>query len=235
MIFDSVAGASCPFAIDCLSKADRVTGKIKDGKDTKFRCYAASAEALYPTVRLLRWHNFDLLKQTKGTKQLTDLISDSITNSKYFSKKITHVRIHTSGDFFKKDYFQAWLNVAKLFPNLTFYCYTKAIHFWVEEKNNVPNNFILTASKGGKFDLLIDSHNLKKCEVVYSVEEAISKDLPIDHEDTYPLVPNQSFAILIHGTQPAKTEASKAMMKLRKEGLNGYGKASKRIKKLKAA
>ena len=26
------SGYTCPFAVDCLSKADRITGKITDGK-----------------------------------------------------------------------------------------------------------------------------------------------------------------------------------------------------------
>ena len=52
--FTLPAGYTCPGAKDCLSRADRITGKIKDGPDTEFRCFAASAEAVYPSLRAAR-------------------------------------------------------------------------------------------------------------------------------------------------------------------------------------
>ena len=38
------AGHSCPGALECLAKADRHTGRVTDGPDTKIRCWAASME-----------------------------------------------------------------------------------------------------------------------------------------------------------------------------------------------
>ncbi len=35
--FTLPAGWTCPGAKDCLSRADRVTGKVTDGADTEFR------------------------------------------------------------------------------------------------------------------------------------------------------------------------------------------------------
>ena len=49
--FSLPSGYTCPFAVDCLSKADRVTGKITDGRDTLFRCFSASDEARSPNAR----------------------------------------------------------------------------------------------------------------------------------------------------------------------------------------
>ena len=43
--FSLPSGWTCPGAKDCHSRADRDTGKIKDGKHTEFRCFQASAEA----------------------------------------------------------------------------------------------------------------------------------------------------------------------------------------------
>ena len=45
-----------------MSRANRETGKIQDGPDTLFRCFAASAEATYPSLRKMVWHNFELLR-----------------------------------------------------------------------------------------------------------------------------------------------------------------------------
>ena len=49
--FSLPSGHTCPFALDCLSKADRITGKITDGLNTLFRCFQASIEAISPTAR----------------------------------------------------------------------------------------------------------------------------------------------------------------------------------------
>ena len=62
--FTLPAGHTCPGANECLSRADRITGKIKDGPNTLFRCFAASAEAVYPSLRKMVWHNFELIKAT---------------------------------------------------------------------------------------------------------------------------------------------------------------------------
>ncbi len=67
------AGWSCPGAKDCLSKANRETGKLTDGKETVFRCFAASAEALRPNVRDSRWNNFELLRG-KSVEQMVVLM-----------------------------------------------------------------------------------------------------------------------------------------------------------------
>ena len=39
--FTLPAGYTCGGAKDCLAYADRKTGKVRDGKETKFRCFMA--------------------------------------------------------------------------------------------------------------------------------------------------------------------------------------------------
>lgn len=214
--FNLPAGHTCPFADICHSKADKNNGKITDGETTVFRCYAASQEVLYANVRKSRWENYEVLKAIgKNPIGLADIINDSLP------KKAKIVRIHSSGDFFTQEYFDAWLIVAKNNPNVLFYAYTKSLRFWVKRLTNIPKNFVLTASKGGKEDLLIDVHNLRYSEVVYSIEQANSLGLEIDKNDILAQTNGNSFALLIHGTQPKGTKASEAKIKLEKEGLIG--------------
>lgn len=216
--FSLPAGHSCPFAHDCLSKADRKTGHIKDGKHTQFRCFAASGESSFPNVRKARWHNFNLLAG-KDLNGMVELISKSLP------KFASMIRIHVSGDFFSQTYFDAWNEVAKRHPNVTFYAYTKALPHWVKRFGSLSKNFLLTASKGGTHDKLINEFGLKYAEVVYSEKEASDKNLDIDHDDSHAYTPDgKPFALLIHGTQPAGTPAAKAMSALRAEGKNGYGR-----------
>ena len=129
--FSLPAGHSCPFALDCLSKSNKETGKLTDGKNTLFRCFAASAEAVYTNTRLARWYNFDLLR--KETNQVK-LILNSIP------KQAQIIRVHVSGDFYNQQYFDNWLKVAQLRPDIIFYAYTKSLNFWINRIDQIPVN-----------------------------------------------------------------------------------------------
>ena len=206
--FSLPAGHACPFANECLSKADKLTGKLTDGPNTQFRCFAASAEAVYPNVRIARWHNFDLLKKL-NSNEAADLILNSLP------KKANIVRIHVSGDFFNEAYFMAWLQVAKLRPNVLFYAYTKSLIYWVNYIKEIPNNLVLNASEGGKLDAQILEHGLKFAKVVYSPEQAEELGLLIDHTDEAAYKTKESFALLIHGQQPKGSKASQSIKDLK--------------------
>jgi hypothetical protein len=87
---------------------------------------------------------------------------------------------------------------------------------------SIPDNFKLTASVGGKFDDSFAKYELKSATVVFSEAEAQAKGLPLDHDDSHCWKQNKSFAFLLHGTQPPKSDASRALMSLRKLGIGGY-------------
>ena len=122
---------------------------VKDEDNNKFRCFAASQEAQYPNVYKARKYNFDLILKTLNSKngfyKTYELINDSI--QKHKTKNINKVRIHSSGDFFNGQYLSAWLAVARLNPNLKFYCYSKSLHLFGTNVS-IPDNFFLTASMG---------------------------------------------------------------------------------------
>lgn len=222
--FSELSGHTCPFALDCFSKAVDVDGKrhIEDGKYTKFRCFSASQEALFPGVYNARKHNTDLVTACKTAEDYAHLIQTSLP------AKAKYIRIHVGGDFRLKRHFQAWNAVAQLNPDKVFYAYTKALPFWVQLKDSLADNFVLTASRGGKRDDLIDSEGLREAVVVFSEDEAKSLGLEIDHDDSHAALPslrNQSFALLIHGTQPKGSEAAKAVATL--DGKGTYGKGAK--------
>ena len=51
--FDILSGIDCPFAFNCKSQAEVQedgSRRIKDGPDTKFRCFSASQEVLFTNV-----------------------------------------------------------------------------------------------------------------------------------------------------------------------------------------
>ncbi len=214
------AGHACPFAKDCFSKADRITGKITDGSETRFRCFSASNECRATTVRKARWRNFELLQAARTVQGMADLIQASLPFG------ISFVRIHVGGDFFNETYFKAWLNVAIANPSIIFYAYTKSLGYWVKYKKLIPSNFRLTASRGGKLDALIEKHNLVSAEVVFSTEEARRKGLEIDHDDSQAIKASKSFALLLHGTQPVGSLAGEAWNGIKKL-IGGYSRNGK--------
>jgi hypothetical protein len=63
-------------AVECLSRANRETGKIVDGKQTLFRCFSASQETLYPVVRVQRWKNFDALSKLSRSEMVALIASN---------------------------------------------------------------------------------------------------------------------------------------------------------------
>ena len=132
------------------------------------------------------------------------------------------IRAHIGGDFFNQSYFLAWCDLALAFAPTWFYSYTKRIDLWIANQNSIPSNFELNASWGGKHDHLITTHNLKSAQVVYSKQEAEKKGLEIDNDDSHAYTRGPSFAQLIHGTQPAGSEASKALTLLKLSGWTGY-------------
>lgn len=213
------AGYACPGAQNCKSQCVQTSEgyRIKDGPKCEFRCFAAIDEVLKPNVRESRWHNFNLLKG-KTVAEMVDLIEASLptVNWRYI------IRLHVSGDFFSQDYFDAWLQVAVNHPQTIIYTYTKSLPYWIARKGVLPSNMRLVASRGGRWDNLIEANGLRSARVVYSEAEAASLGLPIDHDDSHAYDFAGDFALLLHGTQPKGSKAAEAWSALKKIGKGGY-------------
>jgi len=235
--FSLPAGATCPKASLCLSTVkERKDGTryLVDGKACEFRCFAASQEVMYTETYKARKHNLQTLKGARNKLRVLDNAVNGVDRdslkfgkgnakldknakakgllkSKY--KKI--VRIHVSGDFFNKSYFDAWVDTARKNPDMLFYAYTKSVQFWIDHLpktkaskpvSGIPGvpNLVLTASKGGKDDALIAKHNLRFAEVFQTETEARKAGLKVDQDDSLAMTPGKSFALVVHGVQPAK-------------------------------
>lgn len=219
LIFNLPAGKTCPGASICKSFA--IVGsdgkrKIKDTSDTEFRCFAASSEVQYDNVFHNRAENLQNVVQQLSKGNLAQSLHDSIQANR--KKNTKRVRIHESGDFFNAAYLQAWIMVAMHNPDLDFYCYSKSLNLFMGLE--LPSNFYLTASYGGKFDYLIDEGFFPRyAKVVESVEVADALGLEIDVDERH-CFDNKPFALLVHGTQPAGSEIGKfarANRKVKKE------------------
>lgn len=232
LIFSLPAGYSCPNAGVCKTFADREHGTIMDlpqpgSKVSSFRCFAVMSETK-PSVRSARWHNWDLLRTaifSNGNQALN--VRNLIETSLAVQKPKKYIRIHESGDFWTENYMKAWIMVAQARPKQIFYAYTKSLNMWLNLKDNIPNNFKLTASYGGVLDQMIEQFPevfYRTSRVVYTEQEAADLGLEIDHDDSH-CFGDKPFALLVHGVQRKQSEASKAIEKRKKEnGFVGYGK-----------
>jgi len=222
--FDLLSGHSCPFAEACLAKVKNINGRRKfiDGPLTQFRCFSASQEAIHTNVYNKRLNNLNLLKN-KTTNEMVAIITHAMPNNLGIG------RIHVAGDFFNKRYFKAWIKIALMFPDRLFYAYTKALPYWIEHIEAIPENLILTASYGGKYDKLITELDLRSAIVVYSYDEAKQLGLEVDHNDSHaanPLTKDKNFALIIHGIQPKGSKAADAVNQLKRNNQRfSYGRA----------
>ena len=230
LIFSLPAGTTCPGADKCLAFVKELNGKrsIVDGPQMEFRCFAASGEGQYPNVYNSRQHNWTTVKnliKDFGVGKAGLMVAEYIQSIRKKSTKL--VRIHESGDFYSADYFAMWMHVCRLIPDLKFYAYSKNLPMILDYgMEMLPKNFYLTASKGGKFDYLIEEGFFPRYSVVVMNDsDAEAMGLEVDHDDSHCYKQDGPFALLVHGIQAAGSEWGKA---IRARGNNkqftGYNK-----------
>jgi hypothetical protein len=231
--FSLLSGHTCPYARDCESRAmyqENGKWKIVDGTHTEFRCFSASEEVIYPNVRESRINNMQLIEAAAvDINKALEIIAVN------FPAKCEVLRIHVGGDFKTQAYFDTWVEYARRNPSVLFYAYTKSLPFWIKRANDIPENFMLTASRGGYKDELIKTHNLREAIVINpalgnhkiidahhaSVDDVVYE---IDHDDYHAASKGGSFALVLHGIQPAGTAAAAGLKSLK--GFGSYNQVS---------
>lgn len=117
-------------------------------------CYARKAERQYKQVLPCRLDNFTMSQQRSVFRQdMKTAIEKELKRKRCQGKKV-YFRIHGSGDFYSVDYYLAWCDIARDFPNVRFLAYTHSIHrLWLahfpehfEMHADRPNNFIVRYS-----------------------------------------------------------------------------------------
>lgn len=108
-------------------------------------CYARQGAYTWPSTINAREFNLEMARR----KDFADLAIDDLGRM----RKVKTVRVHDSGDFFNQTYVDAWAKIARAFPGILFYAYTKSLHL---DFSDMPENFKITQSEGGKLDDQID-------------------------------------------------------------------------------
>jgi hypothetical protein len=229
--FSVLSGHTCPYAKTCHSRVEEYTddsGKVRkrliDGEHTLTRCFSASQEALYPSLYASRKANTAVIALADTSVQLA---AEALLVNLPKRRNLRAIRVHVGGDFKTQSYFDAWLEVARQRPDLTFYAYTKSLPFLVRRIEEIPTNFVFTASYGGWKDRMIDEYSLRFARIVFTGEQAELLGLEIDHDDSHAIVNGASFALLLHGVQPKGSEAAEALKQLKKQGIGSYSRKQK--------
>jgi hypothetical protein len=141
-------------------------------------CYARNGTYRFPKVKAAHARNLKMvLDNLEGWKAaMIEEVAKRVKRGGY-------VRIHDSGDFFSDDYLEAWIDIARNIPSVTFYAYTKEVLRFkrLAERQYysatgggyfpwAPRNFKWLYSLGGKQDHLIDLDRDRHAEVFPTAE-----------------------------------------------------------------
>lgn len=102
-------------------------------KECKKFCYANKGNFKFEAIRACHQDNYSASKKKSFVSELSNQI-------KKLGSKIKYIRIHGAGEFYSSGYFNKWVEIAKLFPNITLVAYTKNYDI---NCSNLPDNFIV--------------------------------------------------------------------------------------------
>lgn len=162
--FGITAAKYCPFKGQCA---------IDGG------CYAMQGAYIWNNVA----QAFEKRGELTKTDQFIPAMSKEIAN-KYKRLKdgmTLAIRIHDSGDFYSVEYVDKWIQIIRSFPEVQFYAYTKSIPFF--KNKQLPNNFTVIFSYGGKLDHLIDRQTDRHSAVFSTLEQLLDSGYADAHKD----------------------------------------------------
>ena len=182
---DDKAYITCPGAGACLAL-----------------CYARQGTFNFKGSKRVRINNHQALLFTYNTQGF-DAVVDSLDEQvKSVTRTTAVIRLHDSGDFFKKWYAQAWVEVMARHPSILFYAYTKS--FPMFKDITIPSNFRLTYSFGGKFDSQIDGPNSR---IFPTLDERVAAGYVDGNESDMPAILGEhDIGLVYHGNKKPTEE-----------------------------
>jgi protein gp88 len=168
-------------------------------------CYARQGAYNWPAVKAAYEARY---QATKNAAQFYLLMSDELKRVEKRALKLNKqlvIRIHDSGDFYSRDYFNTWIGLIQAFPKVVFYAYTKQVEMLRDEK--LPVNFKLNFSFGGKQDKLIRPEVDSNSRVFATKAELIRaryKDTSEDDSHAFSNSKLRKIGLVYHGAKSFK-------------------------------
>lgn len=167
-------------------------------------CYARNGTYLFPKVRGKHLRNLELVRDDPNW---TDVIAEELAHKRFKpSMEERHVpglpdtshldlwtlawmsvggqavRIHDSGDFFSREYLDGWIELAWDFEEILFYAYTKEVAMLESVRADLPANFQVIYSMGGRQDDLVDKDTMRHADVFPDVDAIEAAGYMSQHE-----------------------------------------------------
>ena len=134
-------------------------------------CYAKSGTFMFKNVRAAHIKKLEMVLYKP--EAWIDAMNNELAKTKYDKK---YIRLHDSGDFFSEEYALNWFKIMIANPQCTFYAYTKEVElFKYKLSDQIPDNFILIYSFGGKQDHMIDKDIDRNADVYTDYDRMISE------------------------------------------------------------
>ena len=170
-------------------------------------CYARQGTFLFKGSKRVRIDNHQLLLTTHVTHGLQGVIDILDEAVKSVARTVAVIRLHDSGDFFKKWYVEAWVEVIKRHPNILFYAYTKS--FPMFKGIDLPSNFRVTYSFGGKWDKKIDGPNSR---IFPTLDDRIKAGYVDGNDSDMPAILGEhNIGLVYHGVKNPTDEQFEAL------------------------
>ena len=170
-------------------------------------CYARQGTFLFKGSKRVRIDNHQLLLTTHATHGLQGVIDILDEAVKKVTKTVAVIRLHDSGDFFKKWYVEAWVEVIKRHPNILFYAYTKS--FPMFKGIDLPSNFRVTYSFGGKWDNKIEGPNSR---IFPTLDDRIKAGYVDGNDSDMPAILGEhNIGLVYHGVKNPTDEQFEAL------------------------
>lgn len=160
----------------------------------------AKAEGCYALQGTYKWSNVAKAYQDRYELSKSDNFINTIDSEIKASKSIKIIRLHDSGDFYNKKYLNDWLDIINKNPGIQFYTYTKMVSMF--KGLDLPGNFTVIYSYGGKQDHLIDPNVDRHSKVFSSHEEMMSAGyVDTTERDINAIGPNHRIGLVYHGAK----------------------------------
>lgn len=205
-------GGITVFSLPAFHASIVVNGKLQEFRTCKSAgecagfCFAQQGSYLYRQSMVSHTRNLQFV--IDDPFGFADAMVEEINRK----RKAPTVRIHDSGDMFNRAYLHVWFDIARRCPDARFYIYTKEVKLLKSEADNVPANFLVAFSFGGKQDHLIDVETDRHSKVFASVEDCLAAGYVLNEEDdrvaTDPKV--TKIGLVYHGSNKGAYEKATA-------------------------
>jgi hypothetical protein len=166
-------------------------------------CYAKMGAYVWSNVAKAYEGRLALSKDVNFTEVIKHNIDKLINKHK---DGTILIRIHDSGDFYSKEYYEQWKSIAlhyKANKRIKFYAYSKMVSMLKDDKR--PDNFSIIFSFGGKEDKLINVKKDRHSRVFESSEELEAAGyVNASDDDMLALTKNNKVGLVYHGNKSYK-------------------------------